>query len=62
MSRFIGVDTQRNFDFTNWHNHDRSALQDYLDLGCESDKLNNLLLKYSDLLDFKYAKPETGLK
>jgi hypothetical protein len=59
---FIGVDMQRNYDFTDWHNHDKNALQDYLDLGGKSDKVNNLLLKHSDLLDFKYAKPKAGLK
>ncbi len=30
---FIPVDLQRNLDFKNWHEHDKDALQDYLDLG-----------------------------
>jgi hypothetical protein len=59
---FIGVDLQRNFDFTDWHSHDKNALQDYLDLGGESDKLNNLQLKQSDSSALKKTKPQTGLK
>lgn len=34
---FIGVELQRNFDFINWHAHDKDALQDYLDLGGEGE-------------------------
>jgi hypothetical protein len=30
---YIGVDMQRNRHFTNWHEHDKAVLQDYLDLG-----------------------------
>ena len=59
---FIGVDLQRNFDFTDWHSHDKKALQDYLDLGGQSDKLNNLQLKQSDLPGLKKTKAQTGLK
>ena len=29
---FTGVDLQRNFDFTDWHQHDEDALKDYLQL------------------------------
>jgi len=32
-SLYIGVDLQRNRDFTDWHAYDRTVLQDYLDLG-----------------------------
>jgi len=34
---FIGVDLQRNLDFTSWHDHDKDALRDYLDLGGEGE-------------------------
>ena len=30
---FVGVDLQRNLDFTNWHVHDKDVLDDYLKLG-----------------------------
>lgn len=30
---YFGADLQRNLDFTNWHLHDKDALQDYLNLG-----------------------------
>ena len=30
---YIGVDLQRNRDFSDWHAYDRTVLQDYLDLG-----------------------------
>jgi len=34
---FIGVELQRNLDFTDWHEHDKDALQDFLDLGGEGE-------------------------
>lgn len=30
---YKAVDLQRNLDFSSWHDHDKDALQDYLDLG-----------------------------
>ena len=33
---YKAVDLQRNLDFSSWHDHDKDALQDYLDLGGEA--------------------------
>ena len=34
---YKGVDLQRNLDFSSWPEHDKDALQDYLDLGGEGE-------------------------
>ena len=34
---YIGAKLQRNLDFSSWHDHDKDALKDYLDLGGEGE-------------------------
>ena len=34
---YKAVDMQRNLNFSSWHDHDKDALQDYLDLGGEGE-------------------------